>query len=174
MKFIFIRLVLIILFFSTLIGGVKCDYCKKEITGKYIMQDSKSYHEKCYKTNIIPKCNYCLKSLEGKYISLESESYHEKCYKEHIVPKCNVCNKSLLDYYVTNNSGSYHFRYECTGSAGDTPVGGYELGMVVDKIHGLPIKLDINPCAWSASYGVTDAQGGSQKTGDVTFVYRGQ
>jgi hypothetical protein len=87
---------------------------------------------------------------------------------------------TMLEQYANpshvfiNNSGSYHFRYDCTGSAGDTPVGGYELGMVVDKIHGLPIKLDINPCSWSGSYGVTDAQGGSQKTGDVTFVYRGQ
>ena len=86
---------------------------------------------------------------------------------------------TILEQYANpshvfiNNSGSYYFRYDCTGSAGDTPDGGYELGMHIapGSQGGAPVKLDINPCAWSGSALNTKAALG---TGDVTFVYRGQ
>ena len=76
-----------------------------------------------------------------------------------------------------NNSGSYYFKYESTADIGATDTGGYELAMVVKGGANnavTPIRLDINPCAWSGS---SDAVGGDNSvlnTGDVTFVYRGQ
>jgi len=76
----------------------------------------------------------------------------------------NMLNKQKNPNHIfINNSGSYHFAYESSASLGDAVHTGYTLGMVVDKNNGLPIRLDIQPCAWSASYGVTDAAGGSQK-----------
>ena len=80
------------------------------------------------------------------------------------------------NHIYINQSGSYFFRYDCTGSAGDTITDGYELGLAVSRftVTGLPIKLDINPCAWSGSSALGANGKPVSKTGDVTFVYRGQ
>ena len=82
------------------------------------------------------------------------------------------------DHIFINNSGSYYFKYDTTGSIGDSDAGGdspYEFGMNINKgATGIPIKLNISPCAWSGSYGSIDDSGGTHKAGDVTFVYRGK
>ena len=80
------------------------------------------------------------------------------------------------DHIMINNSGSYYFKYDTTGSIGDSDAWGdspYELGMIVDKgAGGFPVKLNISPCAWSGS-GATSGVN-TPKTGDVTFVYKGK
>ena len=68
-------------------------------------------------------------------------------------------------YVLVNNSGSYHFLYGTTGSIGGTITSGYALGIKNGGASGQPMRLDINPSAWSGSAGTV--------TGDVTFVYRG-
>ena len=71
-------------------------------------------------------------------------------------------------HVLINNSGSYHFIY--TGGASSMAIAAnYTLGIKVggdpDGSVSTPVRLDINPCAWSGS--------GDHYTGDVTFVYRG-
>ena len=71
-------------------------------------------------------------------------------------------------YVLINNSGSYHFCYSTTGSVGSTyhaPLD-YSFGSSIKGALGQPVRLDINPSAWSGS-------DGSYVAGDVTFVYRG-
>jgi len=74
-------------------------------------------------------------------------------------------------YILINQSGSYAFLYENTGSIGGTidSRGGYITGSVIDiGMHGLPVRLDINPRAWR------NTEDTVAHVGDVTFVYRGQ
>ena len=73
-------------------------------------------------------------------------------------------------YILINQSGSYAFLYDNTGSLGGTidSRGGYITGSVIDLgVHGLPVKLDINPRAWRKTEGTA-------QVGEVTFIYRGQ
>ncbi len=68
-------------------------------------------------------------------------------------------------YVLINNSGSYDFLYSATSSIGATATEGYIPGIKARGASGQPVRLDINPSAWSGSTGTS--------TGDVTFVYRG-
>jgi hypothetical protein len=69
-------------------------------------------------------------------------------------------------YVLINGSGTYGFLYNPTGSLDQSvaDTGHYITGSV--KGDDNPIKLDIQPRAWTKKGGGT--------VGDVTFVYRGQ
>jgi len=71
-------------------------------------------------------------------------------------------------YVLVNSTGSYHFCYSTTGSIGSTyhAPSDYSFGIKIPGAAGQPVKLDINPVAWSGS-------DGSYHTGDISFVYRG-
>ena len=107
-----------------------------------------------------------------------------------LVKKARTPDKEIIqkrpDSVIINNTGSYAFLYATTGSIGDNapnliapyaaagkhPSEGYVTGSVINAAityqgNITPVKLDINPVAWSR----TDASGG---TGDVTFVYKGK
>ena len=72
-----------------------------------------------------------------------------------------------------NNSGSYYFNYQTSASMGDTVHNGWDFGMHLapGAQGGVPVRLDIQPCAWSGSALNNESK---CKTGDVTFIYRGQ
>ncbi len=79
-------------------------------------------------------------------------------------------------YVLVNNTGSYDFLYETTASVNGKSRGGtigevYTSGIVVGSLGQGPIKLDINPVAWSGS--IPHASSAGVQTGDVSFVYRG-
>ena len=86
------------------------------------------------------------------------------------------------DHVMINNSGSYYFKYDTTGSIGDSDAGGdspYELGIMVHGRAGgatpdpvSPVRLDISPCAWSGSHDPESTR--TSRTGDITFVYKGK
>ena len=76
----------------------------------------------------------------------------------------NIGNSDSSSMSPSNLDGNLVF------STADTPAKGaegtYNLGMTVLTTGGTPIRLDIQPCAWSGSAGGL--------VGDVTFVYKGQ
>ena len=80
-------------------------------------------------------------------------------------PAKGVIQKNPSHIFI-NQTGSYSFQYECNGLPGAAAEGTYNLGMTVLTTGGTPIRLDIQPCAWSGSAGGL--------VGDVTFVYKGQ
>ena len=80
-------------------------------------------------------------------------------------PAKGVIQKNPNHIFI-NQTGSYSFQYECDGLPGAAAEGTYNLGMTVLTTGGTPVKLDIQPCAWSGSAGGL--------VGDVTFVYKGQ
>ena len=61
-------------------------------------------------------------------------------------------------YILVNTIGDYSFAYE-SGS-----LASYASGSKIENAAGGPIKLDIQPIAWTSI---------GAKTGDVTFVYKG-
>jgi hypothetical protein len=98
-------------------------------------------------------------------------------FSKAVTPALKTITKNP-DHIFINQTGSYFFKYDTTGSIGDSDAGGdspYEFGINVQKgATGLPIRLDISPCAWSGSIGSIDDAGGNHQAGDVTFVYRGK
>lgn len=89
-----------------------CNYCGKEIKGKYIVFENRNYHVECYK-QVQTKCAYCNKPIEGKYISKDGKKYHEKCYFENVALKCDLCEKIIEGYYITDYWGNnYHREHE--------------------------------------------------------------
>ena len=73
------------------------------------------------------------------------------------------------NHVFINNSGSFYFLYRATGSEAATAANytfGIKGGGDPEGSVSSPVRLDINPCAWSGS-------DGPHRTGDVTFVYRG-
>ena len=100
--------------FSALLNGdssknLTCKFCNKDIDGRYITQDKKAYHEKCYKDHIQLRCDHCNKVINGKYNIKDEESYHEQCYRNFILDKCDVCFKPIEGEYVKDVWGNlYH------------------------------------------------------------------
>lgn len=122
----------------SLIAGLKCDYCRKEINGKYLSTEGKSYHDECYREHIQTRCDYCKKPIEGRYNVFENKSYHEDCYTNHIVPRCDICDAPLDGKYVVDFWGTnFHKTHsdelpECSSCSRliseKTTDGGYRLG----------------------------------------------
>tara|TARA_Y100001970_G_scaffold283549_1_gene398952 strand:- start:1153 stop:1545 length:393 start_codon:yes stop_codon:yes gene_type:complete len=72
-----------------------------------------------------------------------------------------------------NNTGSYYFTYESDLALGSSITDNYEFAMhIKEKNQGIPVRLDIQPCAWSSS--LANETGNVGNVGDVTFVYKGQ
>ena len=93
----------------------KCDYCKKNIIGKYYFLEQKKYHEECYNQNIVPKCNFCKESLLGRYVVNEDGNYHNDCYKNNILPKCSVCIRPLEKEYNYDAWDNKYHGYHSNG-----------------------------------------------------------
>ena len=62
------------------------------------------------------------------------------------------------NYILINTIGDYSFAYESSSLAN------YVSGSKLENAAGGPVRLDINPIAWTSVGG---------KAGDVTFVYTG-
>ena len=62
------------------------------------------------------------------------------------------------NYILINTIGDYSFAYESSSLAN------YVSGSKIEDAAGGPVRLDINPIAWTSVGG---------KAGDVTFVYTG-
>ena len=66
------------------------------------------------------------------------------------------------NYILVNVNGTYAFAYE---SGSDST---YTTGSIVNNAAGGPIRVDINPIAWT-DHGATPVGA----AGDVTFIYTG-
>ena len=63
-------LYIIPLIFSQIIisqNDIKCEFCKKIITSKYIIDKNNKYHLDCYRNYIQLRCDYCNKTIIGNY-----------------------------------------------------------------------------------------------------------
>ena len=104
---------------------------------------------------------------------LSSTGHHAKPASYADTPRIVTVAKNP-QYVLVNQTGSYYFNYDCgTTAVGATAPSSFNLGV---KIHdagaGIPVKLDISPCAWSASREEANATP-VNLTGDVTFIYKG-
>jgi len=81
-----------------------------------------------------------------------------------IAPAKEVMQKRPT-YVMLNNAGNYLFAYDSASAATACTTTNYITASVLDADAG-PVKLDIQPLAWTSL-----ATSGGEKTGDVTFVY---
>ena len=65
-------------------ASLKCQFCKKNINGRYITQNKSAYHEQCYKDHIQLRCDHCKKVINGKYNINDKENYHQHCFRDFI------------------------------------------------------------------------------------------
>ncbi|TPX34246.1 hypothetical protein SmJEL517_g03063 [Synchytrium microbalum] len=70
-----------------------CAECSKQITGRFVSEDRKSYHPECRQVVVAAKgtltCQKCKKGVSGRFIKAEDLVYHETCFT------CVSCSKSL-------------------------------------------------------------------------------
>jgi hypothetical protein len=109
-----------------------CVFCKKPITGPYIIVDGQKYHKEHFlcsecgrpiegsyakKGDLFfhPECSskaeglicaVCGKPITGKYITHEGKKYHSECYIDKAAFKCAVCGKPVLTEYHTDEFGN--------------------------------------------------------------------
>ncbi len=93
-------------------GQLKCDYCKKDITGQYVQSNGKNYHADCYEKHIALRCDLCGRVIKGEYIV---DSWGNKYHKEHerSVPACQYCGRLISER--TSRGGTVYSdgRYVC-------------------------------------------------------------
>tara|TARA_Y100001973_G_scaffold102534_1_gene167755 strand:- start:719 stop:1048 length:330 start_codon:yes stop_codon:yes gene_type:complete len=77
-------------------------------------------------------------------------------------PSPKVVTKGPNHVYI-NKVGTYSFLYESTASLGGTTSGETYVEAMAAATLDSPVRLDIQPVAWSGSAGLAK--------GDVTFVY---
>lgn len=78
-------------------AALRCDICKKEITGKYVTgPDHTTYCWDCYTK--YPSCTVCGKIYKS-LIDVDGKKICRDCYSK--LKKCDICGKALLGEYVT-------------------------------------------------------------------------
>ena len=93
-------------------NGITCEFCKKIITSKYIIDKDNKYHFDCYEDHIQLRCDYCKKTIKGKYNILENNNYHTICYKNNILEKCDICYLPIEGKYITDSwKNVYHEKH---------------------------------------------------------------
>ena len=92
-------------------ASLKCQFCKKNINGRYITQNKSAYHEQCYKDHIQLRCDHCKKVINGKYNINDKENYHQHCYRDFILEKCDVCLNPIESEYVKDTWGNIYHNY---------------------------------------------------------------
>jgi hypothetical protein len=102
-----IKILFTLLFFVSMALGqnLKCTYCNKEITGKYIVVDGKPYHKNHF------KCANCGKTITGNYYKKNGNYYDKNCFEKLFMPKCAVCNKPINGEYYTDLYGMKIHKY---------------------------------------------------------------
>ena len=103
------------LIFSQIIisqNNITCEFCKKIITSKYIIDKDNKYHFDCYENHIQLKCDYCKKTIRGKYNKSENNNYHSICYKNNILEKCDICYLPIEGKYIVDSwENIYHEKH---------------------------------------------------------------
>jgi len=93
---IILSIILSVLFAGSVSAAIKCDLCKKEITGKYIAgPDNTTYCWDCYtKYSSCSSCGKLFKSL----IDADGKKFCRSCYAK--LEKCDICGEALAGNYM--------------------------------------------------------------------------
>ena len=92
-------------------GDLICDYCKKNIIGRYIIQEKNVYHELCYKDYVQLRCDYCNQTISGSYNIDKGNNYHNICFRENILEKCDVCFQPIDGGYIKDIWNNIYHNY---------------------------------------------------------------
>jgi len=87
---------------------LRCAVCGEIITGRYLEESGRAYHESCYARVKAPRCAVCGQPIVDSRIDWEGKSYHETCYREAKQPHCAACGKPIEGTYLVQGGKSYH------------------------------------------------------------------
>jgi hypothetical protein len=85
-----------------------CKSCNKPITGSFTKKDENYFHPECFSQIVGLVCEYCKKIIQGEYLVNENKKYHKLCFENFVVPKCAVCKSPLVGEY---REDIYHNKY---------------------------------------------------------------
>jgi hypothetical protein len=86
-----------------------CSQCGKQIKGEFFKKEGKYYHPECFSTVEGLVCAHCNKVLDKEYIISDGKKYHKACYDNFILSKCSICGKPLTEKYTIDMYGNkYH------------------------------------------------------------------
>ncbi len=103
---------------------LRCAVCGQAITGRYLEEEGRAYHEPCYARSVAARCAVCGDPIVGPRIESDGKSYHEKCYREAVLPRCAVCGQLIEGTYLKEGGKSYHPQCHRTKSAKCAVCGG--------------------------------------------------
>jgi DNA-directed RNA polymerase subunit N (RpoN/RPB10) len=89
-------------------GQKTCNYCNKKVDGRYIVFETKTYHQSCYQTHVQVRCDHCSKKIDGQYSIYDDKNYHAGCYKKYIQIRCDHCGNTISDAFNIDNDKKYH------------------------------------------------------------------
>jgi hypothetical protein len=61
-------------------GQTTCGYCNKKVDGRYIVFETKTYHQSCFESHVQVRCDHCSKKIDGQYSIYDDKNYHAGCY----------------------------------------------------------------------------------------------
>lgn len=111
------RVLFLILVLVTAISSeakdVKCDVCRKAITGQYRIYEGKNLHDGCYRASYALFCDLCSREISGAYSVFEGKNLHESCYEKEFSLRCTLCGNSINGHYTYNAWGdTLHSRHQ--------------------------------------------------------------
>jgi len=110
-----IKIMLLFFLLSQFSNGsqLKCNHCSGIIKKKYIIFESKNYHERCYQNFIQLKCDFCFEVIDDIYTEMENQKFHKNCYINNILEKCDICLKPLEgEFLIDFWKNKYHSHHQ--------------------------------------------------------------
>ena len=73
-----------------------CDYCRRLISGQYVVSDGKNYHVGCYENHVALRCALCGEIINGQYFE---DFWGNRVHAEHKdkVPQCLYCRRFISE-----------------------------------------------------------------------------
>ncbi len=145
---------------------MKCEACRKAITGAYIKSGKKFYHQEHF------ICAYCRKAIGAGSIVHENKNYHKECFFNNIALKCSLCSKVITGKYAKDFWGNlYHFEHD-----GRVPQCNYCTRYISNKLTGGYKKYDdgrivCNICSRTAITGNQPALKNLEHTREILIKY---
>lgn len=96
----FLLLLLMLLPILTLSAKApRCELCRKQIRGKYIVSNGKNYCSKrCYEKTL-PNCASCGKKVKGEAYQYKGKTYCSIPCMKQVFPKCDRCGNPISGTY---------------------------------------------------------------------------
>ena len=110
MRFLMLFLTLLPVLLSA--KNLRCDVCRKQIRGRYIVSGGNNFCSDLCFEKTLPNCAACGSKIKKGHYEYKGKKYCSTACMETVVPKCSVCGKPI--------SGAYKIFETAEGKRGQT------------------------------------------------------